>query len=168
MMVNSRQRFTAARHGPISTMRLTTASAVYTSVHNIVSCFKDGNTSEVEVLFRFCVTQNKEHTKVVVAPCPYNNKASYHNTTYFSLPSNVTELDTIMCGSNGRTGQLCGQCMESHSPPVYSYHQQCINCTTGTNNLAKYLAVSLLPTTAFFVGALVFRFRATSHFAARL
>ena len=133
-----------------------------TSVHNIVSCFKDGNTSEVEVLFRFCVTQNKEHTKVVVGPCPYNTKASYHNTTYLSLPSDVTELDTVMCGSNGRTGQLCGQCMERHSPPVYSYHPQCINCTTGTNNLAKYLAVSLLPTTAFFVGALVFRFRATS------
>ena len=37
-----------------------------------------------------------------------------------------------------------------------------MSCTAGTNNWAKYLAVSLLPTTAFFTGALVFRFRAMS------
>ena len=125
---------------------------------------EDGNVSDVGILFRFCMTQNKERTKIVVGPCPYNNNANtYHNdTTYISLPSNVTELNRRICGRIGRTGQLCGQCMEGHSPPVYSYYPQCVNCTAGTNNFAKYLAVSLLPTTVFFIGALVFRFRATS------
>ena len=100
----------------------------------------------------------------MVGPCPYNNNINtYHNdNTFVSLPSNVTELNRIMCGGIGRTGQFCGQCMEGHSPPVYSYYPQCVNCTAGTNNFAKYLAVSLLPTTVFFIGALVFRFRATS------
>ena len=82
--------------------------------------------------------------------------------TYRSLPRNVTQLDREMCGLTARTGQLCGQCMENCSLPVYSYYPQCVNCTGGTNNWAKYLAVSLLPTTAFFTGALVFRFRAMS------
>ena len=135
------------------------------NVYHIILCgTEDGNVSDVGVLFRFCMTQNKELTKSVVGPCPYNNNIkTYHNDAmYVSLPSNVTELNRIMCGRIARTGQLCGGCMEGHSPPVYSYYPQCVNCTAGTNNWPKYLAVSLLPTTAFFIGLLVFRFRATS------
>ena len=134
-------------------------------VYRIILCSTENvNASDVGILFRFCMTQNKELTKIVVGPCPYNNNANtYHNdTTYVSLPSNVTELNRRICGRIGRTGQFCGQCIEGHSPPVYSYYPQCVNCTAGTNNWPKYLAVSLLPTTAFFIGALVFRFRATS------
>ena len=110
------------------------------------------------------MTQNNVKTKVVVGASPYNKGGDEYESisAYHSLPSNVTELDRAMCGVTGRTGQLCGQCMEGHSPPVYSYYPQCVNCTADTNNWAKYLAVSLLPTTAFFTGALVFRFRATS------
>ena len=135
------------------------------NIHLMISCFKDGNASKLAVFFRFCMTQNNEKTKVVVGACPYNSGGSGYNESikaYYSLPSNVNELDRTMCGPTGRTGQLCGQCMEGHSPPVYSYYPQCVNCTADTNNWAKYLAVSLLPTTAFFTGALVFRFRATS------
>ena len=136
-------------------------------IHQMTSCVKDGNSSKLGVFFRFCMTQNNEQTKVVVGACPYNSGGGRYNSyesvkSYRSLPSNVTELNRAMCGLTGRTGQLCGQCMEGHSPPVYSYYPQCVNCTADTNNWAKYLAVSLLPTTAFFTGALVFRFRATS------
>ena len=134
------------------------------TLHKTISCVKDGNRSEVGVFFRFCMTQNNEHTKVVVGACPYNRGGGRYQSvnTYRSLPRNVTQLDRDMCGLTARTGQLCGQCMENCSLPVYSYHPQCVNCTGDTNNLAKYLAVSLLPTTAFFTGALVFRFRAMS------
>ena len=134
------------------------------NIYQMASCVKDGNSSKVGVFFRFCMTQNNEKTKVVVGACPYNKGGDAYESisAYHSLPSNVTELDRAMCGLTGRTGQLCGQCMVGHSPPVYSYYPQCVNCTADTNNWAKYLAVSLLPTTAFFTGALVFRFRATS------
>ena len=135
------------------------------AIHSIILCsMEDGNLSDIGVLYRFCMTQNKERTKIVVGPCPYNNRVEdyHHVTVYASLPSNVTELDTAMCGGTSRNGQLCGGCVDGYSPPVYSYYPQCVNCTAGTNNLAKYLAVSLLPTTAFFIAALVFRFRATS------
>ena len=133
------------------------------NIHQMTSCVKDVNSSKVGVFYRFCMTQNNEKTKVVVGACPYNKGGDGYESisAYHSLPSNVTELDRAMCGL-GRTGQLCGQCMEGHSPPVYSYYPQCVNCTADTNNWAKYLAVSLLPATAFFTGALVFRFRATS------
>ena len=67
------------------------------------------------------MTQNNEKTKVVVGACPYNKGGDAYESisAYHSLPSNVTELDRAMCGL--RNGQLCGQCMEGHSPPVYSY-----------------------------------------------
>ena len=135
-------------------------------VHHFASCVADGNTSKVEVLVRFCMTQNKEQTKVVVGPCPYNSKPTLKNDVnldvYISVPRNITELDKALCGNTNRTGQLCGQCVEGHSPPVYSYYPQCVNCTSGTNNWPKYLAVSLLPTTVFFLGILTLRLRATS------
>ena len=134
------------------------------TLHKVISCVKDGNRSDVGVFFRFCMTQNNEHTKVVVGACPYNRGGGRYQSVnkYRSLPRNVTQLDRDMCGLTARTGQLCGQCMEDCSLPVYSYYPQCVSCTGDTNNLAKYLAVSLLPTTAFFTGALVFRFRAMS------
>ena len=132
-------------------------------LHYMISCIQDGNSSEVEVFYQFCMTQNNEQTKVVVGACPYNRGGHAFAVHRFrSLPSNVTQLDREMCAITGRTGQLCGRCVEGASPPVYSYFPQCVNCTAETNNWAKYLAVSLLPTTAFFTGVLVFRFRATS------
>ena len=159
MTVNCRQRVTIAYFN--SDAHSCQCGA---NVYRIILCStEDGNVSDVAVLFRFCMTQNKELTKIVIGPCPYNNVRSYYNDiTYISLPSNVTELNRTMCGRIARTSHLCGACMEGHSPPVYSYYPQCVNCTAGTNNWPKYLAVSLLPTTAFFIGALVFRFRATS------
>ena len=112
-------------------------------------------------IIRFCMTQNKEQTKVVVGPCPYNER-EHKGSQYIPVPSDATKLDGTVCGYTYRTGQMCGQCVNGYSPPVYSYYPQCVNCTSGTNNWAMYLAVSLLPTTAFFICALVFRFRATS------
>ena len=122
------------------------------------------STDEVGLIHRFCMTQNKEQTKVVVGPCPCNSNApSYYGShMYISIPSNITQLDKGMCGYTNRTGQLCGQCVVGYSPPVYSYYPQCVNCTAGTNNWAKFLAASLLPTTVFLIGVLIFRFRATS------
>ena len=52
--------------------------------------------------------------------------------------------------------------MNGTSPPVHPYYPQCVKCPAGTNNWAKYLAVSLLPTTLFFLVTMIFRFRATS------
>ena len=71
-----------------------------------------------------------------------------------------------MCDYANRTGQLCGQCQDGTSPPVYSYYPQCVHCPEGTNNWPKYLAVSLVPTTLFFLVTLVLRFRTTSPYLA--
>ena len=134
---------------------------------NVVHCTKiDGSPTEfsVSVLYGYCMTANKDHTKAVVGACPFNDPRVHYESNYKPIPSNLSDLDNAVCEfkSTGRTGQLCGQCVDGYSPPVYSYYPHCVNCTSGTNNWPKYLAVSLLPTTVFFLGVLTFRFRATS------
>ena len=113
------------------------------------------------VFVGYCMTMNSKRSEVVVGPCPFNIKAT-QNEIYTKVPSNRSQLDAAICGYTNRTGQLCGQCVNGTSPPVYSYYPQCVDCPAGTNNWAKYLAVSLLPTTLFFIGTVTFRLRATS------
>ena len=129
------------------------------SIYNIVSCYEVAGEFEVTMLFGYCMTLNKNQTETVVGACPFNFKRRY--LQYLAIPSHPSELDAVVCGFTNRTGQLCGQCADGTSPPVYSYYLQCVNCNT--SNWPKYLTVSLLPTTVFFLGAVALRLRA-AHF----
>ena len=135
-----------------------------TCVYNrarIVFCKYHCGEFEVGVLIGYCMTMNSKRSEVVVGSCPF--KISTFEKTYIhTVPNNSSQLDGAFCGYARRTGQLCGQCVNGTSPPVYSYYPQCVKCPAGTNNWAKYLAVSLLPTTLFFLATIIIRFRATS------
>ena len=132
-------------------------------VENVVSCsISADNKSEVAVMFGFCLSMNNANTSMVVGPCPFNYKRYAHVWVYLDVPSNPWDVDGVVCGFTNRTGQLCGQCVDGYSPPVYSYYPQCVRCSLGTNNWPKYLAVSLLPTTIFFLTVTTVRFRAPS------
>ena len=54
------------------------------NIDKTISCLKDGNRSEMGVFFRFCMTQNNEHTKVVVGACPYNRGGGAYEVIPFS------------------------------------------------------------------------------------
>ena len=133
-------------------------------IDKIVSCIHiDPNEFEVSVLCGFCMTLNEDQTKTVVGSCPFSIKGiKPYWYPRITVPNDTFQLDKDVCRYAQRTGQLCGQCANGTSPPVYSYYPQCVDCPAGTNNWAKYLAVSLLPTTLFFVGTVVIKFRATS------
>ena len=95
---------------------------------------------------------------------------------YYELPNNVTvgELSYYMCKTqNMRTkikwryqdGQLCGKCMEGFAPPVYAYHQRCVNCSHNEysiKNSVKYCIIAFLPLTVFFIILVTLRISATS------
>ena len=142
------------------------------NIFHIVSCTTKEEcptSGSVGVLFGYCLTQSSNQRDLVVGACPhnylfYNYIRNRYKAPYFQVPNDTLQLDSAMCQQSDdyRTGQLCGQCVDGHSPPVYSYFPQCVRCRSGTNNWPKYLAVSLLPTTVFFLGVLIFRFRATS------
>ena len=129
------------------------------SIDDIVVCHEVAGEFEVTMLFGFSMTLNKDQTETVVGACPFNFRRSEYMSS-LAIPSHPSQLDAAVCGFTKRTGQLCGQCVNGTSPPVYSYFPQCVNCSTG--NWAKYLTVSLLPTTVFFLGAVALRLRATA------
>ena len=129
---------------------------------HLLYCSQSAKRIEAGVLVGFCLTWNTQKTKVVVGSCPFNIIIHPQFGSYTPVPNDLSQLDVAVCNYTHRTGQLCGQCENGTSPPVYSYYPQCVDCPAGTNNWAKYLAVSLLPTTLFFLGAVLFRLRATS------
>ena len=82
---------------------------------------------------------------------------------YYRLPSNTSKLNDFLCSKYHRRGQLCGRCEEEYAPPVYSYNLSCVKCTDHyANNWMKYLAVSLLPLTLFFIIIVTCRISVTS------
>ena len=105
----------------------------------------------------FCMTYT--HQNPQIGSCQYTcTKQS--NGPSFSIIANDSNITEVMCGEYKRKGQMCGSCEAGYAPPVYSYSLSCVNCTT--SNWAKYIAVSLLPLTAFFVFVVIFRISATS------
>ena len=108
----------------------------------------------------YCMTQTNKKDQIIVGSCQYTCKRS-GNGYYFDITANTSsEINKFMCKRYNRQGQLCGSCIPDYAPPVYSYYLSCVNCTT--SNWAKYMAVSLLPVTAFFVIVITFRISATS------
>ena len=129
-------------------------------IHNIVFCKTINGSLSVSVLHGYCMTLNNKTKKAVVGACPYNYRRRSHPPWNYVPLSRDQKND--YCSEFNRTGRLCGECIHGNSPPVYSYYTRCVRCTTGTNNWPKYLAVSLLPTTIFYLTVIVFKFRATS------
>ena len=71
-------------------------------VYHVVSCKRiDGSPTKfsVSVLYGYCMTLNKKHTKAVVGACPFNQR---HNSSepkdYKPLPSNLSDVDNAVCG----------------------------------------------------------------------
>ena len=126
-------------------------------IDGIVSCHRVAREQEVTVLSGFCMTLNEDQTETIVGSCPFYYG---HQASPYAIPRHPSQLDAKVCRLSSRTGQLCGQCIDGTSPPVYSYYLQCVNCTT--NNWPRYSTVSLLPTTVFFLGVVALRFRAAS------
>ena len=104
-----------------------------------------------------CMTQHND--TLAVGACLYTCNAI---TGYFPLPCDVTDLNNFTCAGLNREGQLCGQCIEGHAPPVYSYDLRCVECKDYQYNWLKYLAVAFLPLTVFFCVVTVFSISFTS------
>ena len=56
---------------------------------------------------------------------------------------------------------MCGQCKDNFTTSAYSYDLRCVKCSGGHYNWAKYVAVTLLPPTAFFIVVVTFRISVT-------
>ena len=113
----------------------------------------------VSIINGYCITLKNNKDEAVVGACPYHYGHCPPRCTFIPVSRN---LSTDFCQDYKRTGQLCGQCVDGYSPPIYSYYPQCVRCSEGTNNWPKYLTVSLLPTTVFLLAFSLLRLRAIS------
>ena len=85
----------------------------------------------------------------------------YNSNARYPLPMKPSQLNQL-CKKYNRDGQLCGKCQKGFAPPVYSYSVSCVNCAEYTKNWVKYVAISFLPLTGFFILIVTFRISATS------
>ena len=83
---------------------------------------------------------------------------------YSEMPTNVSQLDEVMCGPYNRRGLLCGECKDGYGPAVNSFDQKCANCSTIRSGYAitLYLLLQFVPTIIIFVCSVVFHFNITS------
>jgi len=81
---------------------------------------------------------------------------------YYPLPPEKDDLYKT-CSHFNRKGLFCGDCLEGHSPIVFSYRLECIPCNaTLSSTLLQLFKYIILPQTTFYVLAVVFRFSITS------
>ena len=97
--------------------------------------------------------------EVLVAPCPYLC------TNYFYTEINETTNLSNICNrdvNQNRRGQMCGQCVDNHSPSPYSYRLKCADCSNHRYNWIKYLLMAYLPLTVFYIVVTFCRLNALS------
>ena len=128
------------------------------SLQGIVRC--DPVSFKLEVLYCYCVTYSEILDTTVVGYCLTTCHGTHTATTIHA--HNVSDLDSTMCGSLHRTGQMCGGCEEGYAPPVYSYSLACVECSRYKYNWLKYITVAFLPLTMFYIFVVVFRISAFS------
>ena len=123
--------------------------------------------ASASLMINYCLTYNNLSQQFVLGRCPFNLLRKDLKHYFLPLPPNVDKLNNFMCGEEfNRAGDLCGECRQNYSHPVYFFEQgfRCIDCTTAiyTNNWALYLAVEFVPVTIFFIFILIFHIRITS------
>ena len=121
-----------------------------------IKCDQERGTARV--LTGICATYNSAQNSTVTGPCPY----SEIGLQYLQLPCDVTELNSFMCGSFNRTGQLCSQCMPGLGPAVLSNSPQCIECLDSSYGWLVFIALGFLGPTLLCILVIVFRVNALS------
>ena len=130
-----------------------------------IECNKRDKT--VSIKSCYCMTLDKSTSKPVVSNCLYTCYTVY-NDVQESRPihwvgTNTTaNLNNVTCGRYNRKGTACGECIEGHGLPVYSYSLSCVECSDYKYNWLKYIAVAYIPLTLFYFTVIIFRISATS------
>ena len=125
------------------------------SLNGIVSCNEESST--VYLAKHFCAFFSEELDTTLIGNCPYSLGGL--------LPKNVSELKDdleFICGHLHRKGQLCGECQDNYTLPVYSYNPGCVECKDFKHGWIKFISAAFLPLTVFYVVVIVFRISATS------
>ena len=89
--------------------------------------------------------------------CPFLFPDDIIKDGIFSLPPNVSELNSVVCGNLSREvkGPLCGRCTNNTGPSIYHVGSRCVSCRPV--NIIYYLLLQYLPSTIIFILIIIFR-----------
>lgn len=108
----------------------------------------------------YCLSFDNTTGHLTLGICPY---AYDQFQLVKELNSTVTgeQLNKVVCGPLNRQGLLCSKCKPNYGVPVYSKERgECVECGSKLTWLL-YLALELLPLTAFYILVIIFNFSAT-------
>ena len=119
------------------------------------------------VLDCYCVTYDQDNESTHLGSCFYNcGQYSFtlkKDPLYKKLPTTSELLiNDSVCTLFQRTGLLCGECENEHSPLVLSYNLSCAKCPDGHKNWWKFILVAFVPLTFFYFLVVVFNINVTS------
>ena len=123
-------------------------------------CSSDGNQVEISIQDR--ATSSGQEEDYYIGSCPLVHTVNSTNRLYSEMPTNVSQLDEVMCGPYNRRGLLCGECKDGYGPAVYSFDMTCANCLWSRYAISLYLFLQFVLTTLIFLCFVVFRFNITS------
>ena len=114
-----------------------------------------------------CVTYDNNTGSTYTGICFYNCEHDHgkreYDSVYTELPKRPDMLsNSSVCTSFHRTGLLCGDCEDGHSPLVLSYNLSCVKCPDGHKNWWKFILVAFVPLTFFYFFVVVFNINVTS------
>ena len=120
---------------------------------------------EISIIDGLAMTYDSESQTVVAWHTIFgwiHKPLTSRDKIYRKVPLNKSLLNHAICGRLNRDGQLCGACKEGYSPQVLSFDFHCKQCSRTKNEWLKFLLVSFVPTTLFYVFVLLFKFNANS------
>ena len=122
----------------------------------------DQRNQESSLLQGFCTFYDSEQDIIWVSKSPFVFPESVTKNAKFVLPSNVSELNSVVCGKLSREvkGPLCGRCTNNTGPSIYSVEDECVSCSP--MNILYYILLQYLPSTLIFILVIVFRPNITS------
>ena len=107
----------------------------------------------------------QDDSNYVVVICP----PGYCYTNIYSgsllLPNNTDELDRLVCGTQNRTGIVCGECIEGFGPAINSLTYECVNCSDHNvvrGNIVKYVFSVYVPLAILFTILILLDIRLTT------
>jgi len=108
-----------------------------------------------------CITYDQDTNTTEVGQCIYGCNKEHGSITsphlgYFTLPTEPSQWNKVMCGYHKRRGSLCGACEKGYFAPAYSYDMQCVKCGDWRANVWKYLLWAFGPLTLFYFLLLAF------------
>ena len=109
-----------------------------------------------------CMFYNNKEDILTASRCSFFLPESATNNGMFALPSNVSELNSVMCGNLSREVKppLCGRCTNGTGPSIYSIGKKCVPCSLV--HILYYLMLQYLPSTVMFLSVIIFRPNITS------